>query len=292
MGGEPIAGEDRIATVIEALLNRAQEAAQGLEWDTVRDLARRVLKSGAASQDAERQARQFLQLAELDSESPRGAGFAPQTFSNVVVAGERTPVDTPGRTFELRSNLATLKVPTRLLRLFYSYVDADAAYRKMLRTSIAGFRQSSSFDLAEWDREMIRAGEDPAEVTERELNRADIILLLISQDYINEASADDAEIQRALLRQANDGARVVPIMVRPAFLPEGNRLKALRPLPADGRTVKEWESDPGGVDLAFAKIAEGIKQVCDDLARDMTTARLSLTASPRKTYPASSDVRT
>lgn len=292
VGGDPSRGADPIAMVIEGLLRLAQESALAEDWITVKDRAQRVLNSGAASQDAERQAKQFLLLADLDSTSPRVGGLAAQS-PNVEIAGERRPERSPlaesGRPAadSFSSDKATLNVPNTMLRLFYSYVDADAEYRRKLRASLAGFRNSSSFHIEEWDREMVQFGEDRNEIGERELKRADIILLLISPDYLAQGDADDAEIARSLLRAARGEARVVPIMLKATYLPEDSDLRKLRPLPPDGLAVTQWPDQ----DLAFSKIAEGIKQVCDDLAGETRPSRLSATGNASKNQALSADVQ-
>jgi hypothetical protein len=293
VGGDPVGGDDPVVKVIENLLRLAQEAAMAEDWDGVIDRALRVLHSEAASEDAKRTARQLLGLAEVDSTSPRRVGgSATQTVLNAGIAGGR-PSERP-RTSERPAleplptqwsdvSKSSLNVPKSMLRLFYSYVDADAAYRQKLRNAIAGFRHSPAFDIKEWDREMVGYGENENEVAQRELGRANIILLLISPDYLQQADANDAEVALALLRHRDGDAKVVPIMLKPTVLGDEDLLKTvkgLKPLPPDGIAVTNWPNE----DQAFYKIAEGIKQLCDDLASERSTSRLSAIESAGKTW--------
>jgi TIR domain len=290
MDQESGGGADPVAIVIERLLRKAQEAALDEDWDAVKDRAWRVLNSGAASEDAERQAHQFLGLADVDSMSPRASGLGPQSFSTPSIAGQRptdrSPVPEPERAIgdAFRADKETLNVSSKMLRLFYSYVDADAEFREKLRASLAGLRRSTrSFQIQEWARDMIKFGEDRHEATERELGRADIILLLMSPAYLDQKPADDAEISSALFRHAMGTATVVPILLRSVELADDDDLKRLRALPPDGRPVSLWPDQ----DDAFSKIAEGIRQVCEDLASDMRPRRLATPLSGGKRNPLS-----
>jgi len=288
VGGDSPPGGDRLVVVIEEYLTRAQKAALAdpPDVETVRYYAELVLRLGAASQDAQWTAEHLLLIAEGDVRSPRGGAPSP-TLPSVLPAGARRPdrqLPPPrGAGLPFTSDKSSQSVPAALLRLFYSYVDADADYRAKLRRSLAMVLHSDTYDIEEWDREMVQYGEDQQKRIDQELNRADIILLLISQDYFAEANAADAEVRRALLRYANGEARVVPILLKSAVLPD--EVGKLKPLPPDGNPVTLWPNE----DEAFTKIAQGIKKLCKDLANEMKPSSLSSMADVRKRPSGSAD---
>lgn len=87
------------------------------------------------------------------------------------------------------------------------------------------------------------------------LEQAEVILLLISPDFLASDYCYGLEMKRALERHESGEARVIPIILRPtswSTLP----FSKLLALPKDGRPVSTWNS----LDSAFASIAEGIKQ--------------------------------
>ena len=93
------------------------------------------------------------------------------------------------------------------------------------------------------------------------LHTAQIILLLVSADFLASDYCYDTEMQQAMTRHATGEARVIPIILRPVdwhSAPFG----ALQALPKDGLPVTDW-SKP---DNAFLDITRGIRAVAKELA--------------------------
>ena len=95
------------------------------------------------------------------------------------------------------------------------------------------------------------------------LERANIILLLVSADFIASDYCYDSEMKRALERHKAGQARVIPIFVRTVAeaIWQKSPFAKLQPLPQDGKAVKLWEDR----DAAWSQVADGIEKVIIEL---------------------------
>jgi TIR domain len=101
----------------------------------------------------------------------------------------------------------------RPVRLFYSYSHRDEEFRSALETHLAVLRRSGL--IAEWHDRMIHAGGDWRGEIDRYLASADIVLLLVSADFIASDFCWGVEMRKALQRHERGEARVIPIILRP-----------------------------------------------------------------------------
>jgi internalin A len=109
----------------------------------------------------------------------------------------------------------------------------------------------------------ITAGQEWAGEIDKELDRANIILLLISPDFIASNYCYDIEMKRAIVRHEAKEARVIPIIVRDVDW-EIPPLRKLKALPKDAKPVKLWSDK----DTAWKNVATGISIVIQELQRD------------------------
>ena len=135
-----------------------------------------------------------------------------------------------------------------MVTVFFSYSHKDENLRDQLETHLAMLKRQGV--ISAWhDRRLIVGTEIDAGISQ-ELERADIILLLVSPDFL----ASDFCYGRALKRHAEGTARVIPVILRPcewAHAPFGELLAA----PKDGKPVTRW-TDP---DEAFLDITRAIR---------------------------------
>jgi hypothetical protein len=116
--------------------------------------------------------------------------------------------------------------------------------------------------ITTWDKGMIGAGKEWESETNKQLMTADIILLLISVDFIASNWCWDVEVKSAMERHEAKQARVIPVILRRTDDWENNTpFRKLKPLPKDGKPVSEW----GNRDKAFCNIAEGIRAAVEEL---------------------------
>lgn len=145
------------------------------------------------------------------------------------------------------------------IRLFYSYSHRDERHRSQLETHLALLRRRGT--IQEWHDRKIGAGDEWRRSIDVELSRADVILLLVSPDFLASDFAYIEEMERAMERHATGSVRVVPVIVRPVdwHLAPFGRLQAL---PRDGKPVTLWKNR----DSAWLNVAEGIRAVVEDLS--------------------------
>ena len=86
-----------------------------------------------------------------------------------------------------------------------------------------------------------------------------IILLLISADFIHSDFCYRIEMNQAIDRHDAREARVIPILLRPTDW-QGTPFSKLEALPKDGKAVTSWPN----IDEAFLDIVQGIRQAIDD----------------------------
>lgn len=77
------------------------------------------------------------------------------------------------------------KEPARAIKVFYSYAHEDEILRQRLQTHLGVLKYQQL--ITDWHDREIHAGEEWAKKVQVHLDTADIILLLISPDFLNSA---------------------------------------------------------------------------------------------------------
>ena len=148
---------------------------------------------------------------------------------------------------------------TSPVRLFYSYAHADSDIREKLDKHLARLRAERLID--DWVDRRMTAGTDFNAEIEAELRASQIVLLMISSDFIaSEYCRKEMTVALEMHRQAD--ARVVPVILRPCDWRFGE-LEALLALPRDAKPVTHWPALDDGlfnVALGVRALVEGIRQ--------------------------------
>lgn len=163
-----------------------------------------------------------------------------------------------------------MAVPTAPVRVVVSYSHSDETRRQELMTMLAPLVREGLISL--WTDHKILAGKNLDVEIQSQLKRVDIVLLLISPDFIASDYCYCIEMETAIERHNNGRSVVVPIILRHADwgrTPFG-RLKAL---PSDAKPVSTWSSP----DEAWLDVARGI--------RDAATAWLARNPEGRESAP-------
>jgi hypothetical protein len=147
------------------------------------------------------------------------------------------------------------------VKLFYSYAHEDARLRDELEKYLMILKRNETIDT--WHDRKITAGSDWKDCIDANLNSADIILLLISADFIASDYCYAEELKKAMDRHERDDAVVVPVILRPVNWRKASFSK-LQALPTDGVPVTRW---PEGMDAAFANISEGIETAVNEILK-------------------------
>lgn len=142
--------------------------------------------------------------------------------------------------------------------LFISYSHKDEHLRAELD---AHLKLLSRIGLVEkWDDHMLRPGDEWSTSIDENIERADVILLLISADFINSDFCWHREMDHALARQTAGEAVVIPILVRDVDW-SGAKFGRLQALPQNAKAVTLWADR----DAAWKDVAQGIRSVVQRL---------------------------
>jgi hypothetical protein len=144
--------------------------------------------------------------------------------------------------------------------MFISYSHRDEKLREELETHLSILRRQGT--IAAWNDRKIAAGQEWKGEIDRNLELAQIILLLISPSFVASDYCYDIEMKRALERHEQRDARVIPVILRPVDW-KGAPFSKLQALPKDAKPVASWKNR----DEAFKNVAEGIRKVAEEIAR-------------------------
>lgn len=136
--------------------------------------------------------------------------------------------------------------------VFFSYSHKDEELRDRLEVALATLRRQGLIET--WHDRMLRAGDEFDPGIRQELEGADIILLLVSPDFIASSYCYDVEMTRALERHQAGEARVIPVILRACDwhpTPFGKLMAA----PRDGKPIHSWPD----LDEAFLDVAKKIR---------------------------------
>src|SRR5947209_2709003 len=147
---------------------------------------------------------------------------------------------------------------SRAIEIFCSYAHKDEKLRDELERHLSPLRREGK--IKSWFDRMIEAGEEWKGKIDEHLNSANVILLLISSDFVHSDYCYDIEMARALERQGRGEARVIPIILRPCAW-ERTQFAHLQALPAGAKPVTSWPNQ----DEALLSAAQGIGKVVDEL---------------------------
>jgi tetratricopeptide (TPR) repeat protein len=146
----------------------------------------------------------------------------------------------------------------KALHIFYSYAqeEQDCILKDELDKHLRALERNGQ--ITSWSNRDIQAGTDWAKEIDEHLNRAQIILLLISPDFIASDYCYSVEMKRAMERYEHREAHVISILLRPVDVKE-TPFSKLRTLPSNGQSVTSWKNR----DEAFANVAQGIRAVVE-----------------------------
>ncbi|TMC23471.1 MAG: toll/interleukin-1 receptor domain-containing protein [Chloroflexi bacterium] len=99
------------------------------------------------------------------------------------------------------------------IEIFYAYAPEDEPWALELEKHLTLLQRQKL--ITTWHPRRICAGEDWQQVTDRRLQSASVILLLISPDFLASDYCYSHEMAGALEREQTKGVRVVPILLRP-----------------------------------------------------------------------------
>ena len=164
--------------------------------------------------------------------------------------------------------------------VFFSYSHKDEALRDELANHLEILRWNG--DISAWHDRQILPGDEWDRDIKDYLNSAQVILLLISSDFIASRYCRDIEITRAMERHASGEACVIPVILRKCMWSSApfGRLQALpkNAVPVTDSAIWSTKDD------AFTNIAEGIKKAANAIRQQLIAARQANVDQYETTY--------
>lgn len=147
------------------------------------------------------------------------------------------------------------------IEIFLCYAHEDEAVLKELLVHLGVLKHQKFLNV--WYDRQVSAGRDRAQEIDKHLDKAQIILLLISQYFMASNYCYLVEMQRAIERHEKGEARVIPILLRPVYYQRSPFAK-LQVLPTNGKPImgSGWHCQ----DEAFFDVAEGIRKAVEELS--------------------------
>lgn len=121
------------------------------------------------------------------------------------------------------------------MRVFVSYSPDDESLKNDLLKQLGPAIRAGR--LSPWDASKVQPGDEPQVVSEAELGRADVALVLLSADYLAAGGPADRDLGRIAAGRIQSGLRVVPILLSACDWQTDVRIKDLQALPRDGRPI-------------------------------------------------------
>lgn len=167
-----------------------------------------------------------------------------------------------------------------MTKVFFSYSHVDEALRDQLEIQLKMLKRQGIIET--WHDRRIVAGQELDGVINEELMSADIVLLLVSPDFLASEYCYDREMTAAMQRHDQGEAVVIPVILRPCdwFPAPFGKLTAT---PSDAKPVTQWpDRDVAMLDVVkdIRKAAERFSKVESSSPRppDRFTASVSVSA--------------
>jgi hypothetical protein len=145
-------------------------------------------------------------------------------------------------------------VPSGNKSVFVSYSHKEDRYRERLDVALAQLRRDARISI--WHDGMILPGQEWDREIGKNLETANIVLLLVSPYFLASPYIYSREMLRALERHKSGSAIVVPIILKPCDWQE-TPLGELQALPDAGRPVLSWSNR----DQAWHAVARGLRRL-------------------------------
>ncbi len=147
------------------------------------------------------------------------------------------------------------------VEIFFCYAHEDEALLKKLQTHLRPLQRQGLIDV--WHDRNISAGTEWEQKIDEHISSAQIILLLVSPDFMASDYCYGKEMKRAIERHERGEARVIPVILEHVYwqIEPLNRLQAL-PEDAKPITSANWHS----LNEALYNVVEGIRNAAKELS--------------------------
>jgi hypothetical protein len=169
-----------------------------------------------------------------------------------------------------------------LASLFFSYSHKDETLRNQLETHLSMLKRQGLIEA--WHDRRIAPGADLDSEIGAQLESADVILLLVSPDFLASDYCYNREMARSIERHEAGEAAVIPVILRPCDW-HGAPFGGLLATPTDGKPITTWPN----IDEAFLAVITVLKTALTKRVAVPTSSLPRL--APRGNVSVVSDIR-
>ena len=126
-----------------------------------------------------------------------------------------------------------------MIKVFISYAHADESYKEELEKRLAPFKRNGTIES--WNDKEILPGIEWDKEIKRQIEESQMILFLISPDFLASDYINDIEINLAFDRYRKGEVIIVPIIIRPSAFSDFE-IGKFQVLPKGGHPVSTWEN--------------------------------------------------
>lgn len=162
------------------------------------------------------------------------------------------------------------------IEVFFSYSHKDEDLRDELAKQLSILKRQGV--ITTWHDREISAGTEWAGAIDAHMNSAQVILLLISADFLASDYCWDIEVKRAMERHQAGEARVIPVILRPVDYWQEAPFGKLQAFPINAKPVTTWDNR----DAAFVDVAQAIRKVVKELPNTSPEPTSPSVSSPVK----------
>jgi len=157
-------------------------------------------------------------------------------------------------------------------KIFFCYAHEDEDLLHKLMSHLKSLQLDGLVDQLWYDRDISAGSEWEPEIV-RQLNAANIILLLVSSAFMDSDYCYRKELRQAIDRHERKEARVIPIILSPVHW-QVNPLNKLLALPKDGKAItgSGWHN----VDEALLNVVRGISNTIKEMQKMRVTQHSTL----------------
>ena len=166
----------------------------------------------------------------------------------------------------------------KTISLFISYAHKDNSYKEELVSHLKALERKGQIKI--WEDGAIIAGTDWDATIKRHLAAAEIVLFLISSDFINSDYIDRVEVKEAIANHQAGKQILIPIVIRACDFSSFDQLSRFQALPRHAKPVSSWSDR----DEAWLDVVNGLKRVFSTVAaRPAATPIPTATIAPSTT---------
>ncbi len=160
------------------------------------------------------------------------------------------------------------------LKIFISYSHKDSKYKSELLSHLKSIELTHNIDV--WHDGKILAGDTIDSEVLIQLGISDVVLLLVSPNFLASSYCIDVELKKAINRHLEGKSIVVPVILSETVIDDSFSFSKLLRVPEDGKPIQKFKPQNNGYVNAVAKI----KQMIDSKFVDTRKSSVVEPAAP------------